>query len=457
MFLKFINRKAELEFLEARYKNKQFEFIVIYGRRRLGKTELIKEFVKNKKHIYFLCDKRGTAGNIARFKKMAAEYFNEAAIETNEPEEVFKHIVKKQSDKLVIVFDEFSYLAEKDSSIPSIFQLIIDEVLKDSNIMLILCGSSINMMETGVLSYKSPLYGRKTGHWKVLPFTLKETSEFFANNTTSKNIEFWAVLDGIPFYLEKFSDKKSTLENVEAEILNKNGRLYEEIDFVLKEELREPDAYKSILEAIASGKNKVVEIANKAGIKVQDIDKYLKILIRLGIIKKEHPATEKAKTKKSIYSFADNFFHFWFEFCEPYKSSIEINEYAISKVKDDINSFFGKKFENLCRDILIEITKLNFTKVGKWWGSNRENDERKSIEIDILALNEQTKEILFGECKWSENVDAQTIFDQLKQKSKHVNWNISKRQEYYCVIAKSFKRKAEGCLCFDLNDIESLL
>jgi len=241
MILKFINRNEELEFLEERYRRKNFEFFVIYGRRRVGKTELIKNFLKDKKNIYFLSDKSGTERNVERFKKKIAEYFNEPVIATNDIEEVFSYFVERIDEKVVIVFDEFSYLLEKDDAISSIFQVICDELLKGKNIFLILCGSSISMMESEALSSKSPLYGRKTGHIKLIPIRFRYFKDFFPNNKIEKNIEFYAILDGIPFYLEKFSDKKSVFENIKEQILDKKGGLYEEVEFLLKEELREPD------------------------------------------------------------------------------------------------------------------------------------------------------------------------------------------------------------------------
>lgn len=457
----FLNRESELKFLEKRYQNKEFEFIVIYGRRRVGKTELIKEFLKNRKHIYFLCDKRGTERNMIRFKKHISECFDELPIESNDPVDIFNYLIKKLKTRTVIVLDEFSYLVEKDSSIPSVFQVIIDETLKNSNVMLIVCGSLMSMMEKGILAYKSPLYGRKTGHWKVTPLSIEDSCKFFPSNSFASNIEFWSVLDGIPFYLEKFSDKKPILENIQNQILNKQGRLYEEVDFLLKEKLREPDTYKSILESIAAGKTKVVEIANASNIKVQDLDKYLKVLIRLGIIKKESPVTQKPKTKKTIYVFNDNFFYFWFKFSEPFKSNIEIGELnsVTRKIKQELNAFVGKNFEDICRNALKKgLIKMDLTKIGRWWGAYREKDERKIAEIDLIALNEQKNEILFAECKWQDNVNAEKILYELKDKSKYVKWNNRKRKEHYAVFAKSFKHKIKekDVLLFDLKDMEKI-
>lgn len=458
MFLKFINRKEELAFLENRYKNKGFESIVIYGRRRVGKTELIKEFIKNKEHLYFLCDKGGTERNAIRFKKAVANYFNEPTIESNDFEEIFNYMIEKLKKRTVIVFDEFSYLVEKDSTIPSIFQVILDEILKDKDVILILCGSSISMMEEGVLSKKSSLYGRKTGHWKVLPFSLYNSSKFFITSPQEKNIEFWSILGGIPYYLEKFSDKISTLENIRHEILSREGRLYEEIDFILKEELREPDVYRSILEAIGTGKTKVNEIADKSRIKVQDMDKYLKVLLKLGIIRKDLPVTEKPKTKKTIYTFEDNFFYFWFRFCEQYKSEVEIGEIknVIEKVKKELNSFIGNRFEKICKNLLSKLSNINFKKIGRWWGAYRENGERRTAEIDVVALNDDNREILFCECKWRDNVNAEKVLEELKQKSTYVNWNNEKRNEYFAIFAKTFRGriKEENLFLFDLEDIK---
>lgn len=461
MVLKFVDRKHEFNLLEKRYNEPEFEFFVVYGRRRVGKTELIKHFVKNKPHLYFLCDKSGTIRNAERFKKRLAEFLNEAPIESNDLEEIFSHLVNRIKNKrLVIVFDEFSYLVEKDSAIPSIFQVIVDELLKHTKTFLILCGSSVSMMESGVLSKKSALYGRKTAHVKLNPLDFKSFHDFFPANNIEKNIEFYAALGGVPFYLEKFSEKQSTFENIKRQILSKSGRLYEEVDFLLKEELREPDVYKGILSAIASGQTKIVEIANKTGIKAHDMDKYLKVLIRLGFVKKEIPITS-LKSKKSIYRIDDNFFSLSFSFSEPFKSNLELGELSAAekKFKRDFNLYLGNKFEKLTRDELLSKTGIiQAQHIGSWWGHYRDEEthQRQSIEIDIVALNDDTKEILFGECKWKSNVDGKKILQILKEKASHVFWpNKQKnRKEYFVLFAKSFKNEPEekNTICIDLSN-----
>lgn len=466
MSLTFIDRCEELSFLEKRFQKKEFEFFVIYGRRRIGKTELIKQFIKNKNAIYVVCDKSGLKRNMHRLKKKIAEHFHEPIIETNDVEEIFSYLSKKaKNQRLIIVFDEFSYLVEKDDSVPSQFQRAIDNYLTHSDSFLILCGSSISMMEKGVLSHKSALYGRKTAHIKLDEMPFYSFSDFFPFNSFEKNILYYSILGAVPFYMQHFSDNKSTFENVKEEILSKTGHLYEEIDFLLREELREPDVYKSILTAISSGCFKVVEIAHKSGIKTQDLDKYLKVLIRLGIIKREIPVT-KLKSKKSIYSIDDNFFSFSFLFSEPFKSDLEIGQLTQieKKFNNDFNTFVGARFEKLIREkIIVQLPIVQLHNIGRWWGYYRdlETKARKNIEIDIVGINNETGDILFGECKWKEGVDGKKLVNQLKEKSKYVHWpdNEKKRTDHFVIIAKSFSKtsKEEDVYYYNVHDLEKMI
>ena len=460
----FVNRERELKFFNDKYRSKGFDFIVIYGRRRVGKTELVKQFIKDKKNIYFLADKRGTEFNIDRFKQKISEFLDEPRVELDTLEAVFSYLLKKIGDqRLIICIDEFSYLIEKDDSIPSVFQLIIDEILNKSNIMLILLGSSVSLMENGVLSSKSPLYGRRTGQFKIEPLSFSNILEFFPNRELSENVLLYSVFGGIPFYLNKI-DNGAALDNIKSLILKKGEILYEEIDFLLKEELREPSTYKSILEAIASGCSKIGEISNKAKVETRDIDKYLKVLINLGYVEKEISPTEKEKSKKTIYRIKDNFFKFWFKFCSPKLSELEIGREGevFSFIKNNLNSFVGIIFEEICKEFLGKNRIFEYKKVGRWWGYKRIDNKREEIEIDICAVNEKTKEILFGECKWKDNVNVESIMKDLREKIEYVEWNNEKRKESYAVFAKSFSKKIdefEGkkIYCFDLKDIEKRL
>jgi len=458
MIRKFVNRKSELSFLEERWKSNKFELIVIYGRRRIGKTELIKQFIKDKPNIYFLCDKRGTFDNISRFKKQISKFLQKPIIATNDLEEIFDYLLRETKGKrIVVIFDEFSYLVEKDDSIPSVFQRAVDNLLRNSNMFLILCGSSMSMMEIGVLSGKSPLYGRKTGHIKLEKLPFYSYFEFYPKNKIEKNIEFYAITGGIPFYMEKFSENRSTFENVKKEIASKNGRLFEEIDFLLREEFREPEVYKKIIEAISFGNSRTVNISNYTGISANKLWKYLNSLINLRIVGKDCPITEKKiKTKKTIYFIKDNFFDFYMAFVEPFKSDLMIDELFDfeNNFKKNFNQFVGKKFEKLVREELVRIIFRNrFGKFGRWW--------QKDKEIDVVALNELEKKILFVECKWKNKVHVDDILSKLIEKAKDVRWYNEKREEFFCIFAKSFKRKIEEfkgrkVYCFDLEDLTEI-
>ena len=460
MFRKFVNRKSELKFLNDRWKSNKFEFMVLYGRRRIGKTELIKKFIEDKPHVYFLCDKRGTKDNIKRFKKMISKFLNEPEILTNDLEEIFNYFVRKIGNKrIVIVFDEFPYLIEEDPSIPSVFQRAIDNVLVKSKVYLILCGSSMSMMERGVLSRKSPLYGRKTGHLKLNRMPFSSYFEFFPKNSFEKNLLFFSITGGVPFYMEKFSEKKSVYENVKDEIALRSGSLFEEPEFLLREEFREPETYKKIIEAIAFGKNRIVEISNYTGIPSNQLSRYINPLIDLGIIEKEGLITKK-KTKKTLYFVKDNFINFYFRFIEPFKSDLEIDELKNFKryFDNNFNQFVGMSFERLVREEIIKKIFPNFSKFGRWWGHYRKNNERKEIEIDIVGLNEN--KILFGECKWKSNVNPKEICRELEMKSKYIKWRNKSRKEIIVIFAKSFSKKVKEfngrkVYCFDMRDLTS--
>ncbi len=459
MFL-FIDREEELDFLKARYGKEAFDFIVIYGRRRIGKTELLKNFVKEIPHVYFLCNKAGTAANIQRFKKQVARFFREPEIASEDLEEIFSYIVSRSKEKLVIIFDEFSYLVEKDDAVPSLFQQVIDEVLKNEKMMLIICGSSISMMEE-LLGYKNPLYGRKTGHIKVNHLKFEHLKEFFPGSAKEEIVRIYSILGGVPFYLEKFDAEKSALENAKEQILSKRGMLYEEVDFLLKEEFREPDIYKNILSAMASGRTRVAEISDKSGIKPSDMDRYLKSLMRIGIIKKEIPVTE-IKSKKTLYTVDDNFFEFYFMFFEPNRSDIEIGETKSveDSLKRDFNMYVGRKFEKLAREEMSRrLCPFAATKTGRWWGFYREGGKRMELEIDVVCLNENTNEIFFVECKWKNlsEREAGNILEELKGKSRFVQWNNDVRKEYFGIVAKKVEGKDElikkRFFVYDLDDL----
>jgi hypothetical protein len=460
----FIDREKELRLLEDRYKRRKPEFLIIYGRRRVGKTELIKQFYKNKPHIYYLCSKESDKIQIEKIARRVADYHKERPPVIDTWEDLFSYISEKLTAQLILVIDEFPYLVEKNKAIPSLFQIAWDEYFKKKKLFLILCGSSVSMMER-LLGYKSPLYGRRTGQIELRPLALWDVFKFFPNYSVKQKIEAYAVLGDMPMYLLEFDDNKDIFTNIKEKILKMDAILYKEPLFLLREELRDPGTYLTILENTVKP-IRMNELSTKTKIEIHKLPKYLGILQDLRYLKKITKVTErKAKTKNTLYEIDDNFFRFWFRFVYPNLSDIEggDEDKVLRLIKSEFNSFIGLIFEDVGREVLIQLSKkgylpMYFERIGKWWGYYREGGERKSAEIDIVALNEKTREILFAECKWRDNINPERVLRELKEKSKLVKWNDKKREEFYCIFAKSFKKKlkTENVLLFELEDLEKI-
>jgi len=457
MIQQFFNREADLKFLESKYLEDSSQLIVVYGRRRVGKTELIKKFIQNKNSVYILCTKDNFLENVKEIKRKfyevtGKEYF--LKLDTTSLFDIFKFFLDEIRDKkIVIAIDEFPYLIEIEKGIVSTFQKIWDELLKNSKVFLLLCGSSIGMMETEILGYKSPLYGRRTGEWRVEPFMFKDIKNIFKEINIEELIKIWCIFGGTPFYLSFVDPFISVEENIKKKILRKGEILYSEPKILLKEEFREPKTYMLILKYISLGYNSQAELSLVTGIEKSNLSKYLSVLEETRLIEYILPLGQK---KRGIYNLSEPFFNFWFRFVYPNLSDIEIgltNE-VFSRIRKQLNVYYGKMFERLIIELIrskeIPIP-FNFDWIGRWW--------YKDKEIDIVTLNEQTKEILFAECKWKGNLNANRILEELKDKAKYVKWNNENRKEYYAIFAKSFKKKIKekNVFLFDLKDLERFL
>ncbi|MFA4663247.1 ATP-binding protein [Pyrococcus kukulkanii] len=443
----FVNRKDELNFLESLYSSNKKEVLILYGRRRVGKTELIKRFIKDKNAIYFLADRGSLRANAKRFYLEASEVLDLPRVGVEDFREAFELIKLKAPERIIVVIDEFSYLLLSDKNTPAVFQHIIDEIL-DDRFFLILCGSIIGLMES-LMSYKNPLYGRRTAQLKLKPLNFFHVREYFRKTPIENVVRIYSVTGGVPMYFKLF-----TGENFEEELLRNafspTSILYEEPEFTLREELGDVHRYYLILEAIAHGKHKVSEIAQFAGIEAKDMPKYLRVLTSLELIRREVPVTEPERSKKARYYLNDNFLAFWFRFVKPNKSKIEIGTFEMNW--DDFNAYVGKAFEGVAKEFLIEMNKrkrlpFKFSKIGRWW--------HKGEEIDIVALG--ADKALLVEVKWKE-IDrrgVRRIVRELERKATLLDLNV---EEYYGIFAKRIKEKDElreqGLLAWDLDDLD---
>ena len=409
----FIGRKAELKQLNEQYNSSRFEFAVIYGRRRIGKTSLIQEFIKDKKALFFTGLETTQKQNLVNLSQVILQSsldditFNsfQAALEN-----VFE---KAKKERIIFVIDEYPYLANTYPAISSILQLLIDKNKEDSKLFLILCGSSLSFMKEQVLGYQSPLYGRRTSQYKIKPFSFFETCDYFNSFSYEEKAFIYGLTSGIPLYISLFRENKSLKQNIIDIFLSSNGYLFEEPTNLIKQECRDPSTYNSIIQAIATGATKLSEISNQVGIETGLCTTYIKKLISLGIIIKDYPIYKPSK-KQTIYLLEDHMFQFWYKFILPNISLINIGmgEKVYEKIEPHFYEFMGYIFEDICKQYLWllnirEELPLFFLKLGRWWG----NDPRikAEAEIDILAYNDENQ-ILLGECKWrNEEIDKKVL------------------------------------------------
>ena len=433
----FAGRKKELKKLESMYAGSDFQFAVLYGRRRVGKTTLIAEFIKNKQAISYISiegtmkeNLDGLSHAVMRWRGIDAVY--------GDFETLFQDIDRiSKKERLIFAIDEYPYLAASYPGISSVIQKHIDSCWKDSRLFLILCGSSMSFMENQVLGYKSPLYGRRTAQFRIRPFTFFEAREMLGGFAPEEQAILYGVTGGVPEYLSRIGNHMSVDENLISLFFDDNGTLFEEPVNLLKQEMRAPASYHSVIAAIAGGASKLNEISVKTGLESSACSNFMTSLIQIGIVEKERPVTEKESSRKTIYHLQDSMFLFWYRFVRPNTTAIAMGtgEFLYTEyIKPQINSFMGNIFEDICRQYLYrpdvyQSLPFFFGKLGRWWGTNAA--KKREEEIDIVALGED--KMLFGEYKWRNGkVDACVIQTLLERGEL-----FACPEKYYFVFSKS--------------------
>lgn len=400
-------RDKELRDLNKRYNKNVFECIVVYGRRRVGKTALINEFCKGKPTIFFSALNASSQENLEALSKAIYEKDHPGA--DTAPvypsfDAAFSEITRMaEEERLVFVIDEYPYLAKANKSISSRLQHIIDHTWKNGKLFLILCGSSMSFMEYQVLGYESPLYGRRTGQFKIQALTYKELTAFNPTLTPEQQAFIYGITGGIPHYINKLDVENDVDEALKENLFNTSSYLFEEPENLLKQELREPAIYNSVITAIAGGASRSNEIATKVGIESPICAKYLKVLLDLGILIKETPVTEKPG-KKTVYAIGDNFFRFWYRFVPQNTSAISagrIERIYDAVIKKYYSDYMGLIFEQMCREYLFQYAEdvpVVLSDIGQWWGTDPK--AKKEVQIDIVGTPTEGNEYIIGSCKY---------------------------------------------------------
>lgn len=426
--MRFLDREEELAFLEDEWEKDRASFIPIYGRRRTGKTRLMHEFLKDKEHVFHLASQESKGEQVNSFKKSLAKSLEDEFLKQTEMrdwKDLFSYL-KKNLDKekrFAIAIDEITYIIKRNRSFPSYLQDLWDNFLKETNIMLLLCGSLVGLMKESVLSHSSPLYGRRSGQIHLKPLSPQTLNEMIMNG--EKTVQLYSILGGIPKYYEIINYKKDFREIINT-ILKPESLFFEEGTFLLGQEFKELGNYNSILKSISKGNTELSDIANEIGMDTRKLSNYLDKLYELGFVIKEKPITVTKKRYRGYkYRLKDNFLDFWFKFVFPNRSQIEERSFSYSEIHNKMKKFISKKFEDICKK---EVAK-DYKKVGKWWF--------KEHEIDIVGLDKENRSIAFGECKWTKNKVDKNILKDLKRKSEKVRWHDEDRKEKYYLFSKS--------------------
>ncbi|MBP1987302.1 ATP-binding protein [Halolamina salifodinae] len=432
----FYDREAELEALETAYASAEAEYFVVYGRRRIGKTALLKEFCEDRPHIYFLAAQESEQRQREKFVEQIAGHVDERPPRIADWEDALGYLAEKlQDEQLLVVIDEFPYLVEENDSLPSYFQSFIDEQLSGTDSMLVLCGSSVSTMESEVLGHESPLHGRRTGQIDLQPFSFRDAREVITYEFEDA-VQSFSVTGGTAMYLTQFDYDRSLAENIQQEILSPTAMLYNEPEFLLRTELRSPARYLSILEAIATGHTTPNGIAGATGVGSGPLSKYLQTLRRLRLISRETPVTASAKqSKRSRYVVADEFLRFWFRFVEPNRSSIEEAPEMVYEgtIEPGLPDHVSSTFEDICQEAVWEAIRQGelgpYADLGRWWYGEQ--------EIDIVGLSPSDDRILFGECKWTADPVGYGLVGSLTEKADDVRWGPADRTEEFALFSRS--------------------
>ena len=424
----FVDREKELKLLEKLWKGKDFALVIVYGRRRVGKTRLLVEFAQGKKHVYYVAVESPFEVLCKEFSEGVKRFLGLPF--SGDIINVVDGITDVTKEKILVVIDEFQYVVSADPTFVSRLQRLIDLKLTNKKLMVVLCGSAVSFFEKRLLGYKSPLFGRREAALKIKPLKFIQIKDFFQNYGLEDLITVYGIVGGTPAYLEKLDPTKNVKENIYM-IITPGSYLYDEALNILRQEVREPRTYFSILATIAEGKNSPSEIASAAHVDPRTISKYINLLEELDILERRKPLGHSKPVK--LY-FKDNYFRFWFTYIYKLRSLLESGfiEEAYTHILDGLNQYLSKIFEDLIIELVPSLYRTGTIKskpiqVGRWW--------HKDLEIDTI-VRDPGKSTTFIEVKWQELSvsEAKKILKKLETKT--VKTGLTSPTNYYILVAK---------------------
>ncbi|WP_137285553.1 ATP-binding protein [Halorussus salinisoli] len=429
----FVDRESELARLQDCYESEDAEMVVIFGRRRLGKTELVRQSLSDRDDVVMYQATETTKQvHLDEFVGLASESFPGVSRIKPEWESLLGYLAEQDA---VIVLDEFPYLVDADESLPSVIQRLWDHELRDTAATLVLVGSSISMMEEATLLGTSPLYGRFTEKLDLRQFDFGAAREFFpASYTPEEQVFAWGVFGGTPYYLDGAELDHDLGAVIRQSLLAQQGFLHNEPEYVLRTELTEPNRYFAILKAIAAGNATSNEIAQAIGIDGKQISTYTKKLERLRLVEREVPVTEdKTKSRRGRYRILDPLFRFWFRFVYGNEDRYDrLNDHAYEAViEPEMADFVSHEFETLCQDALHDLYPNEmFTDVGRWW--------YKEHEVDVVGLTTNGT-MVTGECKFTNTPLDYSALASLEEHTREIRWSPDSGDvtQKYALFARS--------------------
>jgi len=445
--MSFVSREMELALLDDLYRRPDAQFLILYGRRRIGKTALVTRWGGGlgEPYLYWMASQTSAINQLRNFSQALFQFLNPETAVTltfSYPswDAAFAEVARLAANKrVVIVLDEFTYVMQADSEVPSLIQKAWDHHLKESQVFLILMGSLAGIIQRTALDYQSPLYGRATARLKLQPLSFAALAIMLPNLSSEQRVAVYSITGGVPAYIELFNDHLNILQNLQQRIVTPTNVMLNDAVFLLHEQLDDPRNYIAVLEAIASGFHRLTDIATMSGIDRSNITKYLAVLRELGYVERQVSATIRrpSQSRKGRYVITDSYLRFYYRFLAPHLTAIEQGriKQASRLLYDHLLDFIGTHtFEELSRDwvnIMAEMDYLPFLpeRTGSFWS--------KQAQVDVLAINWRTKDILLGECKWGQKAVGREVIKALVDKTEKVlpdqfNWNV-----HYAFFARS--------------------